>query len=43
MPLSLWCCRTLIIIFGATLLPFGYIPNFRKMRVILIIGVAGTM
>lgn len=36
-------CRTLILIFGATLLPFGYIPNFRKMRVILVVGVAGTL
>jgi hypothetical protein len=36
-------CRTLVIIFGATLLPFGYIPGFRKMRIILTIGVLGTL
>lgn len=35
--------RTYTIIFGATLLPFGFIPSFRKMRVILIIGVIGTI
>lgn len=35
--------RTLVLIFGASLLPFGYIPSFRKMRVILIIGVLGTL
>jgi hypothetical protein len=36
-------CRTLVIIFGASLIPFGYIPGFRKMRIILTIGVLGTM
>lgn len=36
-------CRTLILIFGGTLIPFGYIPNFRKMRVILVVGVSGTL
>lgn len=35
--------RTYTAIFGATLLPFGLIPSFRKMRVILIIGVLGTI
>jgi hypothetical protein len=35
--------RTLIFIFGAMLIPFGYIPNLRKMRVILVVGVAGTL
>ncbi|WIA41809.1 hypothetical protein OEZ86_009140 [Tetradesmus obliquus] len=35
--------RTYTIIFGATLLPFGLIPSFRKMRLILVIGVLGTL
>jgi hypothetical protein len=38
-------CKTLVIdiIFGASLIPFGYIPGFRKMRIILTIGVLGTL
>lgn len=35
--------RTYIIAFGLSLLPFGLIPNFRKARVILIVGVFGTL
>lgn len=35
-------CRTYTAIFGAMLLPFGLIPSFRKMRVILVVGVIGT-
>lgn len=37
------CHRTYTVVFGATLLPFGLIPSFRKMRVILIVGVLGTI
>jgi hypothetical protein len=46
LPLLAVCCvsrRTLILIFGATLMPFGYIPSFRKMRLILVVGVFGTL
>lgn len=35
--------RTYTLIFGACLLPFGFIPTFRKMRLILIGGVSGTL
>jgi hypothetical protein len=35
--------RTYIIAFGVTIIPFGLIPNFRKARLILVVGVAGTL
>ena len=35
--------RFYTLVFGATLLPFGLIPSFRKMRVILVVGVIGTL
>lgn len=43
LPTFASACRTYTIAFGASLLPFGFIPSFRKMRVILVIGVFGTL